>query len=585
MDAVVGVEAAGGHDGTDQDGGAREPRSDQPASRGGRRFDPRRLVPAWLVQNRLTAAVLLAVNVPIMVAVARALARGWQPVGDNGILLVRARDVATSHHPLLGTWTSASLVLGEHLNNPGPLYFDAVAPAVRLLGPWVGAAVGVMLVNMAAVSLAVVAARRINGDAAMVGVGLAIVGLQWALGSELLFDMWQPNALVLPFFAFIVVAAALATGDLAMAPWVAGVGSFVVQTHMSHAVLVGALSAVGTVLCVVALRRHEEPVPWRRPVAWTGMVVLLAWSQPLIEQFAGSGKGNLSRIAGAATSGVEPIGWTTATRMLVEITAMGPWFTRGAYADAVPSTPVGEPVVGIVSLGAAAVIQVAILVVLAAVAVRAYRTGRPRLAAMAVTAAAALLCAHVALATSPMNQIGLSLHQMRWLWPVAAFVTASGVTIVLETVGSRRELHRWLLAGTTVLVVALAIANLPTHRSESTGPIETAHHLNAGRELVNQLGSLEGRGTVLYDAAQLTFAEPYSGMTFAELLDRGIPFVFDDEGLIRQFGEERRADGSEALRLWQVAGSGALETPPGAERVAFAEGPSGPVALFVEPLD
>ena len=47
---------------------------------------------------------------------------------------------------------------------------------------------------------------------------------QFALGSELLFDVWQPNALVLPFFGFLVVATVLATGDVVMAPWVAGLG-------------------------------------------------------------------------------------------------------------------------------------------------------------------------------------------------------------------------------------------------------------------------------------------------------------------------------------------------------------------------
>jgi hypothetical protein len=116
---------------------------------------------------------VVAVNVPIVVATGRALARGWQPLGDNGFLLVRVRDVGTSHNPLLGSWTSASLVVGEELNNPGPLYFDVVAPAVRLLGPWVGLAVGVMLVNMAASTLAVVAARRISGAESMIAVALA----------------------------------------------------------------------------------------------------------------------------------------------------------------------------------------------------------------------------------------------------------------------------------------------------------------------------------------------------------------------------------------------------------------------------
>jgi hypothetical protein len=53
---------------------------------------------------------------------------------------------------------------------------------------------------------------------------------------------------------------------------------------------------------------------------------------------------------------------------------------------------------------------------------------------------------------------------------------------------------------------------------------------------------------------------------------------------VRQLGEGRRDDGTADLRLWQVIGPGARDTPPGAERVAFSVGPSGPVALFVEPI-
>ena len=40
--------------------------------------------------RRLLAAALVMVNLPIVVATVRALARGWQPIGDNGILLVRS---------------------------------------------------------------------------------------------------------------------------------------------------------------------------------------------------------------------------------------------------------------------------------------------------------------------------------------------------------------------------------------------------------------------------------------------------------------------------------------------------------------
>jgi hypothetical protein len=536
--------------------------------------------------RRLTAAVLLAVNVPIIVAVARALAHGWQPVGDNGILLVRARDVGTSHHPLLGSWTSASLVLDKDVNNPGPLYFDAIAPTVKLLGPWVGLAVGVMLVNMAASSLAVLAARRISGTESMVAVAIVTVGLQFAMGSELLFDMWQPNALVLPFLAFLVVVTVLATGDLVMAPWVVGIGSLIVQTHMSHAALVLALTVAGTVGCVLSLRGRDASPAWRRPVGLTALVAVVAWSQPLVEQFTGRGTGNLSRIVASATAGdTEAIGWSRASRLTAEITVMGPWFTRASYASAVPPTAPDGPIHGIVGLGAALAVLAAMAVGLAAAAIWVRRRGHGRAATMVTMAGVALAATWAALATSPVNYIALAIHQMRWVWPIAAFLTAAVLTTVFIALQSRPRLHRPAVIAGSVVAALIAVANLPAHTSETTGPIDTVEYLDTGRDLMAQLDVLEDRGTVLYDPSTLVFAEPFSGMTFAELQDRGIPFVFTDEGFIRQFGEGRRDDGSATLRLWQVEGSAALAVPPGAERVALADGgPRGPVALFVEPI-
>ena len=113
------------------------------------RFRPRR---SWLGP----ALVVLAVT-PIVVATIRTLARGWVVAGDNGLLLLRSQDVGTGNHPLLGTWTSASLTAGRQISNPGPLWFDVLSPFYRLAGPSVGFAIGVMVANVAAI---VLAARR-----------------------------------------------------------------------------------------------------------------------------------------------------------------------------------------------------------------------------------------------------------------------------------------------------------------------------------------------------------------------------------------------------------------------------------------
>jgi O-phosphoseryl-tRNA(Cys) synthetase len=90
---------------------------------------------------------------------------------------------------------------------------------------------------------------------------------------------------------------------------------------------------------------------------------------------------------------------------------------------------------------------------------------------------------------------------------------------------------------------------------------------------------------VLFDYTGIRYGEPYSGLVFAELQDRDIPFVLDDEGLIRQFGEGRRDDGTAVLRMWQVEGAAAMEVPEGAERVAYADGLSPAERAEIAELD
>ena len=84
---------------------------------------------------------LLAVA-PIMVAVVRALVGHQMPLGDNGLITLRANDVLTSNHPWFGTWTSASLSTGIDFNNPLPLHFDWLALWVKPFGLAVGSVLG-----------------------------------------------------------------------------------------------------------------------------------------------------------------------------------------------------------------------------------------------------------------------------------------------------------------------------------------------------------------------------------------------------------------------------------------------------------
>ena len=71
---------------------------------------------------------------------------------------------------------------------------------------------------------------------------------------------------------------------------------------------------------------------------------------------------------------------------------------------------------------------------------------------------------------------------------------------------------------------------------------------------VDQLANEPG-GPVLFDVSTLRFAEPYSGPVLAELACEGVDVVVSDEGMVRQLGERRRADGDEIRRLVLIEGA------------------------------
>lgn len=552
---------------------------------------------------------LAIVITPMVVATSRALLSGWLPLGDNGILLVRARDVGTPHHPLLGSWTSASIEAGQNINNPGPLYFDLIALPVKLLGPWVGLAVGVMLVNIAAVAFAVVVAGRLAGRLAMLSLAAAIAALEWSVGSEMLFDVWQPNALLWPTLAFAAACWGLATGRLWYLPFAAGIGSLLVQTHLSYAYLV-TLGVLGAgAMALGRLRRDSAAGLWRpsrgpgiaAPLGVTFAVVALGWVQPLIEQFTASGRGNLAALLDVSGQDTNRLGPRLGLRLAAEVLALPPFWGRPSYDTAIPWWSLDDrEAVPVVSLPAA-VAAIGVLLALLATALWLNRIGRrPALTAMVAMALVLLVGSLVSVMLMPEGVGGLLIpHQMRWLWPLGAFVFASLLATMVSRVAARPDAARapWL-AGVAAGVVAgvgvvAAIAALPTHASAS-GPTADRDALPFAKELTAGVERLEGRGPVLFDTSTLVFAEPYSGVMFAELQDRGIPFYFEDEVWVHQLGEARRYHDNAELRIWLQSGANVVppdELPPGVEEVVAVRGVSGEdtadrrtVALYAAPV-
>lgn len=529
----------------------------------------------------VAAIAIAAAVVPIVVAAVRALSRGYVALGDNSLLLIRIRDVGTEHNPQLGTWSSASLVSDTPMNNPGPLLFDLIALPVRLLGGPVGLVVGVSTLNAACVIGAVLVARRVAGDLGAALVGVAACGIAWTMGSELLIDVWQPHVLMLPFLCFLVLAWGTATGHLGLLPVALGIGSLLVQTHLSYAFLVPVLILVAMAAAASDLRRIRTdddgwPVVRRRAgrVGLTGAVVLaLAWIQPLLEQLTSPGDGNVTRLLSASGGDQVTLGPSLGVRLVATVVSLPPWWARWGFDDAVPpagltSSGVAEPLVG--SIPGFWVSLASLLVLLgvlgAALVVARRRSDRVAGRLLAITLGAVLVPLVTALIT-PVSPIGLSAHQMRWLWPISAAVMVTIALVAVRAWGQERRAVVVALA----LAVVLGVANLPT-AVRPHGPTADRAKTGAAQELTAQLGALEGRGTLLFDPEPLRFAEPWSGPVLADLQRRGVPIVVEDEVFVRQLGESRRNDGRARERFFIVDGSAAKAERPGAERVAFVSG-------------
>jgi hypothetical protein len=236
----------------------------------------------------LTRAAIVAVVVavlPIVVATIRAVHRGWLPVGENALFQIRARDVFTRHPPLIGLASSASESTQTDLHHPGPLLFDLLALPVTL---WNGAgvAIGIGAINTAAVLTVAWVTKRVAGPLLVTCAMATTAVLTWTMGSELLFDPWNPHSMLLPFWCLLFLTWACAVGDLVLFPVLFAVGSLILQTHLSYTFLVPTLLAfaVGAFAWRERRARRAEPddaTPRSRLVrvgVVTIVVVLVCWT-------------------------------------------------------------------------------------------------------------------------------------------------------------------------------------------------------------------------------------------------------------------------------------------------------------------
>ena len=522
--------------------------------------------PRWRWGAR--AAVLL----PIVVAVVRALAAGWFPIGDNALLAIRAYDVGTSHHPWLGSWTSASLALGANVNNPGPLYSDLAAPFMwtvgRLAGIGPATALAVGSINAAFALGTLLVANRVGGWRAERWMLVLVAALTWAMGSELLIDIWQPHALLLAFVCLLLLTTGIAAGDVRLLPWWLGVTSLVVETHVAYVYVAAVLSLVVSVAVLGACRRRSRSEGTTLPRAIVAAartrtagvavaVLALAWVQPIVEQLFGSGEGNLQRLATNAGGGELTVGAGPAVKIVAAVTALPPWWARSGWEDSVPSTPLtqgpdGPQLVfsGLPGAAMAALSLVALAGVLVGLVVLLRRPEQRPARMAAVVSLAGLVTAVGGLTIQTVTLTGLGNHQVRWIFALSLFIHVSIGWGIAELARTHRPTLRSLQPALLALVGVLVVINLP-FAAHDLGPTADRAAASTLERTFDDLTDFDPGGAVVYETDNVRVFEPNSAAVMMRLREIGVEFRFEGEVDVRQFGEGRRADGSEVARLRQ----------------------------------
>lgn len=528
---------------------------------------------SYLFPVSVGAAIL-----PIVVAATRAIAKGWIPTEDNAFFPIRARDVFTIDHlPLLGVFSSASQTSGFNFNHPGPLLFDLGALPVRLFGGSVGTVVAIALVNgVSVLGIAVFASRR--GGPVLGALATAVTAiLAWTMGSEVLYEPWNPHSVLLPFLFFLVLVWSVSCGDLLALPFAAGAGSLVAESHLSYSLLVPVLAALAIVLLVLRIRADtkRDPRPardrWRRAAQYgavAAVVLVVCWTQPLIEQFTSHGDGNLTLLARSATESRAPTaGFSFGASAVAAVASLPPWWFRPSFDETFkPGWNAPSLAVALLSLAALAA------VVGACTWMARRHRDRVSLSALAI-AVAALVLGVVTAARSPETAFGkFQVHTLRWAWPIAAFTFLAVGIVVVRRLSSAVS-QTTLTGALAVITVVFAVLTLPT-ANIGLGPTTFSYAQPATRQLERRMGRLEGRGPYLIDDLfHGVFADPYGAAVLAELQRRGVEFVAADPELVRLFGPARRFNGKNARSVLLLRISDATRTPPpGTSRVVHAEG-------------
>lgn len=411
----------------------------------------------WPLRDPLAPAVTLCAALPVIVATIRAVADGWVPVGDQGIVATRAYDVFTHHAPLVGQYSLASDEAGHATHSPGPLLYWLLAVPARLGAP-ASLTLVMGLVNVAAIVGIVALARRRGGTSLMLLAAGAIILMSRSFSPESLHDIFNPSAALFPFALLILLCWSVACGDHRLVPLTVLVASFVAQCHLAFVPPTAGLLLVAA----TGLRRARA----RRSLLAGLAVGLLCWGAPLADQIANR-PGNLSLLATAATSRKTTQGAGAGWRALSRTIGITPRWLRAPSSTADRLSGISGGDYGDTRLNdvlrpanaAGTASTIAVLLGLVAAAVVGVRSRRTDLAAGA--AIGLVLCAALAgvVSSTPIRATNTLGYTLWWgsvvgMWAWVFLVWSAGVSVPARA-------HRAVAAALPAVAVAVVVGAKP----------------------------------------------------------------------------------------------------------------------------